>query len=304
MTTITTRLIGGLGNQMFQYAAARAQALRRGAQVRLDLSSFEDQLPGNTPRHYELDKYPVAATIADPIAGKASIEQADPTLLVRLGRLVGLQRPAAGAGNGLAVTPYREPHFRFDPKLAQQPLPLLMDGYWQSERYFKDAAEYIRTELTPTAPLEPDNAATFAAIVKVEAVSVHIRRGDYVANAQTNAYHGTCSLDYYSQAIEFVRSRVERPHLFVFSDDPDWTRANLVADLPTTYVSANLSDRGYRDMQLMSCCRHHIIANSSFSWWGAWLNPEPAKIVVAPARWFAKPGTDTSDLVPKEWNRI
>jgi hypothetical protein len=296
MTTITTRLIGGLGNQMFQYAAARALALRRGAEVRLDVTGFENyQL-----RRYELDTYPIAAKIAVAEEGAGMANAAGAGTRARLGRLLGLRqgRPLKGG-----ITHYREPHFHFDASLAGQPLPLLMDGYWQSERYFADAAARIRAELTPLAPLELENASTAAEIDRVEAVSVHVRRGDYVTNAHTNAYHGTCALDYYKGAVDLIRAKVANPHLFVFSDDASWTRANLATDLPTTYVSANPPDRGFRDMQLMSRCRHHIIANSSFSWWGAWLNPRSDKIIVAPKKWFAASDNDTRDLVPAAWLR-
>ena len=291
MTTITIRLIGGLGNQMFQYAAARALALRRGAQLRLDLSGYETY----GLRRYELGAYRVDASItpADAIAAAST----PLTIRRRIGRL--WQKPPPQP-----VNHYREPHFAFDPKLAEQPLPLYMDGYWQSERYFSDVRDVVRNDLTPIEPLEPANAEIAARIDATNAVSLHVRRGDYVTDAQTSAYHGVCSLDYYRAAIGYVRSRVPNAHMFVFSDDPRWTRSNLKTDLPTTYVTANPADRGYRDMQLMSRCKHHIIANSSFSWWGAWLNPSPDKTVVAPARWFAGANSDTSDLLPSEWVRL
>jgi hypothetical protein len=297
MTTITTHLIGGLGNQMFQYAAARALALRTGAAVELDITGFETY----GLRRYELDTFAIVAatsTVGPPVSPVEPV--AATGMRDRIDRLLGRGAPMPPPGT---ITHYREAHFHFDPDLAKQPLPLYMDGYWQSERYFADAATQIRTELTPIAPLEPENAATAAAIDRVTAVSVHVRRGDYVSNAHTNSYHGTCSLDYYQSAINLVRSQVEHPHLFVFTDDQAWTRANLISDLPATYVSANPADRGFRDMQLMSRCRHHIIANSSFSWWGAWLNPRLDKIVVAPVKWFAASTNSTRDLVPKEWRR-
>lgn len=306
MTRVTSRLMGGLGNQMFQYAAARALALRRGAEVQLDLSSFATEAVGVTPRHYELNPFPIAAeTVSDAILASADAARPATGLFApgtRISRV--LRRVGWGRAEATGVNYYREPHYRFDPGLAAQPLPLLMEGYWQSERYFVEAADTIRRELTPSAPLEPENAATAAEIDGVEAVSVHVRRGDYVTNATAATFHGTCSLDYYRAAVDLVRQRVARPHLFVFSDDRVWMRDNLHFDLPTTYVSANPPDRGFRDMQLMSRCRHHIIANSSFSWWGAWLNPRRDKLVVAPERWFAGHSNDTSDLLPQDWIRV
>lgn len=291
---VAVRLLGGLGNQMFQYAAGRALALRRGAALWLDVSSYEAQGPGVTPRRYELDAFLVAARIGLPEENPAT---ASPSLL---GRLFGRGAPAAAVPTPL----YREPHFAFDPALAAQPTPVLLEGYWQSERYFADAADVIRRELTPREPMDPENAAMAAQIEGVEAVSVHVRRGDYVTNAGANAFHGLCSLDYYQAAVGLIRERVQAPHLFVFSDDHAWTRDHLAFDLPTTYVVANPPDRGFRDMELMARCRHHVVANSSFSWWGAWLNPRVDKTVVAPKNWFADPDVDTRDLIPSNWTRL
>ncbi|PZU91914.1 MAG: alpha-1,2-fucosyltransferase [Chelatococcus sp.] len=291
MSTVTVRLIGGLGNQLFQYAAARALAKRHGAEVKLDLSGFESY----GLRRYELGAYPIAATVAT--ADELARIGAPPQRSGFLGRLAGrlMPRPAHH---------YREPHYRYDPQLARQPLPIFMDGYWQSELYFADAADVLRLELTPKEPLEPANADVADKIRQTKAVSVHVRRGDYVSNAHTNTYHGVCSLDYYRAAIAHIQANVTDAHLFIFSDDHDWTRDNLKFDLPTTYVTANSADRGFRDMQLMSLCKNHVIANSSFSWWGAWLNPSPSKIVVAPARWFAAGDNDTRDLLPEGWVRL
>jgi hypothetical protein len=182
--------------------------------------------------------------------------------------------------------------------------PVYLDGYWQSERYFSDIAGVLRQEFTAEAPLDRENEALAAGIAAVNAVSLHVRRGDYVDDPTTNRFHGICAPDYYQRAVDFVASRVEAPRLFVFSDDLQWTRANLRFSVPMTFVDANPPDCGYRDMRLMTRCRHHIVANSSFSWWGAWLNPSREKIVVAPCRWFGASRNDTSDLIPPNWVRL
>jgi hypothetical protein len=293
-STIIVRLIGGLGNQMFQYAAARALALRKGAELKLDVSGFETY----GLRRYELGQYPIAATIA------STEELAQFGVVFPVSKVRRIWARVFGRGDCASSAHYREPHFFFDPQLARQALPLFMDGYWQSERYFADIAPLLLQELTPPAPFEAENAALADQITGSNAVSLHVRRGDYVTNAHTNAYHGVCSLDYYKAAIEHMREHVPSPHLFVFSDDAEWTKANLASDLPTTYVIANPPERGFRDLQLMSLCQHHIIANSSFSWWGAWLNSNPNKIVVAPKIWFSAGDNDTRDLVPSEWVQL
>ena len=137
-----------------------------------------------------------------------------------------------------------------------------------------------------------------------DAVAIHVRRGDYISNQNTTEFHGICSLDYYHKAIDEIISKVNDPHFFVFSDDPEWTQENLKIDAPTTYVAHNSSDKNYEDLRLMSLCNHFIIANSSFSWWGAWLSRNESKIVIAPSRWFQDIKYNDSDRLPEEWKRI
>ena len=300
MQHVYVRLSGGLGNQLFQYAAARALAIRHDAEVKLDVTGFET----HGLRRFGLDIYSIAATIASrdemraisaPLAAKSGPFR---RARAQLGRVLGsgLKQP----GNAK----YREAHYHYDTNLSAQSPPVLLEGYWQSERYFKDIADTLRTELTPHEPMEPVNAAIAEAIASNTAVSVHVRRGDYISNQRINAYHGVCSLDYSRAAVEHIADHVSNVHFFVFSDDPEWTEENLKTGLPATYVVANPPDRGFRDLQLMSHCGHHIIANSSFSWWGAWLNASPDKIVVAPAQWFAVDDKNTSDLIPEGWMRL
>jgi hypothetical protein len=175
-------------------------------------------------------------------------------------------------------------------------------GFWQSEAYFADIRRHLMKELTPNAPPAPADQEVIDLMGKGTAVSVHVRRGDYVTLQSASAYHGLCSLGYYRAAIEYVAERVENPKLFVFSDDPDWASANLVSPFPTKYVDHNSPNDAFQDLRLMSLCHHHIIANSSFSWWGAWL-AEQQGIVVAPARWYAA-DRPTPDLLPAHWVRI
>ena len=280
---------------MFQYAAGRVLALRHDAELKLDLSSFADY----PLRRYELGAFPITAEILDKVDG-APQATSGRGWRGRIGRLTGAlkSRPPT------AMPVYREPHFHFDPSFASLKAPVHLMGYWQSPRYFGEIADVLRRDFTPRSPLDPINAAVAARIDNCDAVSLHVRRGDYVADPTTAKYHGICSIDYYERAIACVRDRIAGLQLFIFSDDPVWVRDNLMFDVPATFVAANSADHGYRDMQLMAQCKHHIVANSSFSWWGAWLNPSPEKIVIAPKDWFAAPGIDTRDLVPEAWIRL
>lgn len=184
------------------------------------------------------------------------------------------------------------------------PEDVYLAGYWQSESYFSAIGDVIRREFT--VKYEPDSTSneTEERIGKTQSVSIHVRRRDFVENSETKRLHGTCSLDYYSECVTLIGSKVADPHFFVFSDDPDWVTKNLRLKYPCRYVTHNDASRNYEDLRLMSCCKHNIICNSSFSWWGAWLNRNPDKIVLAPRRWFGELNFDTRDLLPASWIKV
>jgi hypothetical protein len=173
-------------------------------------------------------------------------------------------------------------------------------GNWQSERYFAHISNTVRADFSFRDLLAGKNNELAEFIGKVNAVSLHVRRGDIASNPASLAVHGLCSLDYYRRAIEHVATRLTKPEFVIFSDDMNWVRENLHINYPCHYVDHNKGLESYNDMRLMSLCRHHILANSSFSWWGAWLNPKIDKIVVAPHRWCAA-DYDSSDIVPSSW---
>jgi hypothetical protein len=141
-------------------------------------------------------------------------------------------------------------------------------------------------------------------IKKVNSVSIHIRRGDYVTNKRHSKVFSPCSHDYYSRAAKLIADQQPNPHYFVFSDDIGWAKANLEFEYPTTFVDVNDEAHSHEDMRLMSLCNHNIIANSSFSWWGAWLNVNPEKVVIAPQKWFSDYKCNTQDMIPENWIKI
>ena len=180
---------------------------------------------------------------------------------------------------------------------------MYLDGFWQSERYFSEIASTVRTELAPRFSLSTDRQSILAEIGTSNAVSVHVRRGDYTT-PKNLVKHGVCSSDYYQDALAVVKSRVTEPHCFVFSDDPEWAREHLKLDMPVSFVSPPADGRDYEDFVLMSSCRHHVIANSTFSWWAAWLSASHDKLIVAPKQWFAGSEYDARDIVPEGWIRV
>lgn len=287
---VVARIIGGLGNQMFQYAMARAVSLRLDTNFKLDVSGFKTY----ALHAYGLNHFNVGGEFADKseyIVGKPK------TMLEHIKMRMGWS---------IVLQNYLENGLEFDAKAFELKNDIYLDGYWQSERYFLDFEQKIREDFSfKTAP-DSENQEYLDQINSVQAVSVHIRRGDYVNNPVINAIHGICDLDYYQRAIEFLRARLSSDalHFFIFSDDPDWVRENVNFGTATTFVSHNDAAKNYEDMRLMSACKHHIIANSSFSWWGAWLNANPDKVVVAPKQWFKSDTHSSTDIVPDSWNRL
>lgn len=291
---IITNIIGGLGNQMFQYACGRSLSLRLGLPLRLATDQFKGYRLHNA---FELQR---VFNIDAPLATEAEVRyllawQASPTFR----RLFG--RPAMRwlTGNRWA----NEPHFQFWPELAALQGPRYVHGYWQSERYFKEYADQIRADFTFRMQWDAQDEVVRQRMRAQPSASLHVRRGDYT-NAKNQGVFALCGLDYYCEAIRLLRDRIPKVKLFAFSDDPDWVDVNLGAACgPIETVRHNSGARSAGDMRLMSQADHHIIANSSFSWWGAWLNPAKDKVVVAPRRWFLN-GTDDRDLIPTSWIRI
>jgi glycosyl transferase family 11 len=285
---IVSHMFGGLGNQLFQFAIGKAMAARLGVEFRMDSRYFDRPRPDNLcMQHFG--------------HGTAQVHRIGLPAMRQDGLL-----PYIGATlRGSRFRLYKETTLGYDPATRDLGDGTYLKGYWQSEKYFKDHAKLVRDHLSITTPPTPENSATMLAQDACFPVSLHIRRGDYVTNAKFNATHGTCDLDYYRRAADYLAERsASAPTFFAFSDDPDWVRDNLNLPYKMHFVSHNGVETNYEDVRLMSRCRHHIIANSSFSWWGAWLNPDPDKIVVAPKRWFAAPDMQDHDLVPEDWVQL
>jgi len=198
----------------------------------------------------------------------------------------------------------REKHFHFNPRVLKLSDNVYLEGYWQSEKYFIDIAHILRHEFTMKSSQTNRNKELTDKITSVESVSLHIRRGDYLNNSDMNQFHRTCDLGYYYRCVEYLSSKVKNPYFFIFSDDPEWVRDNLKLPHPTILVDYNGVDKDYEDLRLMTYCKYHIIANSTFSWWGAWLCTNSDKIVIAPKQWFGNLDLNTRDLVPITWHRI
>lgn len=293
--TIISNMVGGLGNQMFQYAAGRALAESHDVELLLDTRMFKEYGLHNG---YELERL---FCIDSRVASDSEITKLIGWRASRIGRriLADGYFPVIQGRNY-----YKERHISFNKEFFALPHDCYLKGYWQSDCYFRDYEALIRKQFRFKIPYSCNNHSVAAKIQShTNTVSLHVRRGDYVANARTNAVHGTCTPDYYHRAMIEIGNRFSNVTYFVFSDDVEWAKENLTIRDECYFVRHNAGQESYNDMRLMSLCNHHIIANSSFSWWGAWLNPSLNKIVIAPQRWFAN-GADCSTHVPENWLRI
>jgi len=283
---IITRLQGGLGNQLFQFAAGYALAKQLCQPLKLDIiTSF----PKNHKRSFELEKFHIAYTLATP---------GDLRKFIPVPRLY---RHLPGLLSIISRNVYREPHFQFDPNFYRLTAPVFLDGFWQSPKYFENIEGEIRRLFHVTSSLIQNVQEKGNELRSEQSVSIHIRRSDFLA-PKAAAYHGVLSKDYYQRAIRHISGKIPGASFHFFSDDMEWVKRELSPPPGSQYVSGATS--AIEDFYLMSCCRHNIIANSSFSWWAAWLNDNPLKIVVAPKAWFAANTIDSGDLIPRNWERL
>jgi hypothetical protein len=267
---------------MFQYAFGRALAVRTGRPLVLETSHF-GAIPGS---NLELACFRL---------GRQRVRSMPyPAWRLRTTCLRGLR--------AFGIEPLQlihEPGLRFSDVAAQVRRGCILEGFWQSERYFESIAAQLREEFTFALDQDPRSAECMADIRRKKAIGLHVRRGDY-ATPEGETYHGTCPKAYYDAALKIAILRLGGDReLFVFSDDIPWTRQNMKFELPTTYVDWNVN-RAFEDLRLMSSCHALIMANSTFSWWGGWLMPHSDKVVVAPRRWYSAPEV-VSDLPESPW---
>lgn len=287
---IITRLQGGLGNQLFQYAAGKSLATRLSTTLLLDDTLLTHQSKGITPRSYSLGIYKLPVELLNTKERQHVIFRTS-----RLGRFL------CGLGLWRSKFTYcRESNPNYNSYFEKLNGDVILQGFWQTEKYFFDVSEDLRQELLQVIPFDVCSISLINQMAGCNSVSIHVRRGDYITNINAAEYHVLHDLDYYRRAVKVIAERVPDPVFFAFSDDPTWLKQELVIDYPLVIVSSENTRLANEELYLMSRCSHHIIANSSFSWWGAWLNPSPNKVVVAPVKWFHD-SIDTSDLLPKDW---
>lgn len=301
---IITRLTGGLGNQMFQYAAGLALAERRRTVLKLDVGWFRETNEWASHGRYSLDGFLLPAHFGT----REEMERATGVDLTRseraslaLARLLHFRQYENRLRTAARV--YRPVSFRYSADFTSLPDGTYLDGLFQSELYFRPSQAEVRRHFSFRFPLSPAATSALAAIRAAPSAFLHVRRGDYVSDLRFSRDLGVLDAAYYRAAVARLLSLQPAVRLHVFSDDPAAAAAMLrdVADF--TFVDPGRQMSVHEALQLMASCDHGIVANSSFSWWAAWLLGNPQKTVIAPTPWYAGGSHDTSDVIPPEWIR-
>ncbi|MCX6717344.1 MAG: alpha-1,2-fucosyltransferase [Candidatus Taylorbacteria bacterium] len=281
---IIIKLQGGIGNQMFQYAFGRSLSLKRKDSLRLDTCFYKNIKSGDTPREFKLNNFNIKANIVETNSFSKSTKF--------LWKVV----------NGIGLKIHKDFHVRFHPLFLNMRTKKFI-GFFQSYKYFSDYEKEIREDLTLKIQL-PEKAIELIEQIKNSAsVSIHVRCGDYLTNKENLKNYGVCSPDHYQNAISKIKEKIDKPIFYIFSDNINWVKSNLKTDENFIFVSDNNFDETV-ELELMSNCKNNIIANGSFSWWGAWLNKNHNKIVIAPRKWTNIANFDTIDLIPDDWIKI
>lgn len=291
---IVVNISGGLGNQMFQYAAGCALANRLGRKLSVvcDMHTFY-----GSRSHYQLKNiFNIQVSEIDQqdmrrIFGWRGGSQVRRLMSKPLGRWLRDRKLVF------------EPHFHYWSAFERLVHVTYLHGYWQSDRYFKGHETAIRQAFSFVSKPGIQDMAVIDLMRQQASVAVHVRRGDYT-NAKNRQVYVQADLAYYKRAIQYFKSTLGAPKFFVFSDDPAWVREHLLVDESMVLVDHNSGETSFNDMRLMSLASHNIIANSTFSWWGAWLNENPNKQVVAPRGWFQSEGMNSSDVCPDSWIKL
>lgn len=280
---VITKLVSGLGNQLLQYAMGRQLSLLKEVPLKLDISFFEDQ----NLRSFKLDHFNIQAEIAS--ADDIEPFQKDITTYQNLHQQTSFYAKVYRNLEPLVFPKHTKSYFKeatwwiLEPEVYKTPTNVYIEGYWQHYKYFENLQPQIFEELTLKD--SPNvQAKKWLSIIQNSgsSVAIHVRRGDYVTDSGANYLMGVLPVTYYKQAISYIKEKISNPTFYFFSDDLDWVKDNIQTNATTYFVDGNLD---YVDLDLMCQCKHQIIANSTFSWFGAFLNRNPEKIVIAPQQW-------------------
>lgn len=269
---------GGLGNQMFCYAFGQ-----NFVDVLYDVSTYDK----SKKRALDLSRFNVRLSCATKKQTAPYLKKSKwPRFIRKIFNLPNYRNVTREKQNTI-----------FEPSLFDVE-DSYFKGYFQNENYFKNLRPQILQDFKLLEPLNQENASLLKQIKQTNSVSLHIRRGDYL----NSSFKNLDVKEYYQKAIDYIASKIKNPHFYIFSNDFAWVKENIKTGYEQTIVDINDESHGYFDLELMRHCQHNIIANSTFSWWGAWLNKNPDKIVIAPKIWYLN--EETTDINAKDWYQI
>ncbi len=296
---IIIKLMGGLGNQMFQYAFGRSLALKTRSPLKLDRTFLLDrgQRENFTFRDYDLNIFNIDENFATP-------EELKPF------QITGTAIRQLGIISQLHVQKkyyIKEQLINFYDDLSRLKGDFYLEGYWQNEKYFKDIEDILKKDFTFKNPADKQIDEIAKSVISTNAVSISIRMGDYLKEKKSDQIYYICDADYYQRAMDKISNLVVQPRFFVFSDDAEWCHKHLPKQYPIQIIGREYAGVKFENyLRLMTLCKYHIIANSTFPWWGAWLNPSKERIIIAPRHWYnpAKLSLNRNSIIPKQWIKI
>jgi hypothetical protein len=277
---IITKITGGLGNQMFQYAIAKSIAKKREDRFKLDISFY----PKQVLRKYELNYFNIEENIYN--------IKSNTNFIFKIRKKLKF--------NYFSDYFFEKEIGELDKEVFNYKNNIYLDGYWQNENYFKEIREELLKEFTLKNNISNEAKNYLDTIQESNSISLHIRRGDYLLNDHTNSIHGICDLNYYKKAIKYMNQKIKTPIFYIFSDDIAWCKEKF--NFLESKIFVDNTKNAFDDLELMKNCKHNIIANSTFSWWSAWLNENRAKIVVAPKTWWLS--RPKKNIVLESWIKL
>jgi hypothetical protein len=297
---IVVQLLGGLGNQMFQYALGRHLSVKLNTDLKLDTSILLDWSEGRhgVNRNYDLDLF----TMTPAIAEKQDIDLYHTQLMSFPEKVIFKLKTAVKGRNVI-----RERFFHFDESVLDLKGDFYLEGTWQSYKYFQSIEDIIKKDFTFKHSIEGKGTDLLEKIKCTKSVCLNVRRTDFVSVSSTTEILGFVGIDYYMNALELTKEKIGTDfNVFIFSDDIDWCKENFgFIEQPVSFVDHSYAGVKFSQyLQLMKYCKHYIIPNSTFAWWAAWLNNNQDKVVITPLQWMKDRNTITVDLVPSDWYRI
>lgn len=289
---IIVKLMGGMGNQMFQYAFGRSLSLKKGVTLKLDLNFLLDRTPKKNFvfRDYDLTIFNCKPQILNEDDKKSFFGS-----FLMGNKYFNKLLPVKNRKF------YTESHFEYDKNVLKLNEDIYLEGYWQSYNYFSEFESTIRKDFSFKNKFNVEEELINQKILSTNSVCINVRRADFL----TNSFHGVCNEEYFNKGLNYIKNSESELNVFVFSDDIEWCKNNLNFELPTNFIDHEYAGEKFQSyLQLMTNCKHFIIPNSSFGWWAAWLANFSKKIVVAPKKWFSDSNINTKDLIPDDWIRI